>query len=213
MNEKKRIIIADDHAIVREGLKQILAAQEDMDVIDDVETGQELIEKVRREKYDIILLDITLPDRNGLEILKQIRSEKIEIPVLILSMHPEEQYATRSFKAGASGYVTKRSAPKELVTAVRKIIQGGKYVSSRFAEKLVEQFGTDHEKASFEELSDRELQILSELATGKTVNDIARELFLSVSTISTYRRRILDKLHLKNNIELAQYARDNKLID
>ncbi|MCP4137216.1 MAG: response regulator transcription factor [bacterium] len=208
-----RIIIADDHVIVRAGLKQILSDYPNMAVVDDVDTGQELIEKVRHSVYDIVLLDISMPDRNGLEILKQLKIENPAVPILILSMHPEEQYATRAFKAGAAGYLTKRSAPTELVAAINKIVQGGKYVSNRYVETLVSLIGNDAEKLPHEDLTDREYQIFRMIALGKTVNEIAKELFLSVSTISTYRRRILDKMEMKNNIDMVKYAMSYKLLE
>ena len=207
------ILLADDHAVVREGLKQILAELEDSVALAEASHGQEVLDKIRQNHFDIILLDISMPGQSGLEILKQIKSEKPEISVLVLSMFPEEQYAVRALKAGASGYLTKESAPQELIQAIKKIASGRKYITPSLAEKLADDFDTDYERPRHESLSDREFQVMQLLAKGKTVKDIGEELFLSIKTVSTYRTRILEKIELKNNAELIHYAIRNKLID
>lgn len=208
-----RILIADDHPIVREGLKQILAETFDMVVADEASSGQEALDKVWKNDYDVVLLDISMPGRSGLDILKQLKSERPKLPVLILSIHPEEQYAVRALRAGASGYLTKESAPDELIVAIRKVSLSGKYVSSSLAEKLAFDLEIDTEKPIHETLSDREYQVMCMIASGKTVNEIAKELFLSVKTISTYRSRILEKMRMNNNAELIRYAIKNQLVD
>ena len=208
-----RILIGDDHAIVREGLKQILAETSDMAVAGEAANGQEVLEQVSKNDWDLLLLDIAMPGRAGMDILKQLRSERPELPVLMLSMYPEEQYAVRALKAGASGYLTKESAPEELIAAIRKVSQGGKYVSSSLAEKLAVYLETDHEKPVHELLSDREYQVMAMIASGKTVKQIADELSLSVKTISTYRSRTLRKMEMKNNAEITYYAIKHALVD
>lgn len=207
-----RILIADDHAVVREGIKQILAGQEDMVVADEAESGQEVINYLTKRHYDLVLLDISMPGRTGLEVLEEIKSIQPKLPVLILSMHPEEQYAVRTLRAGAAGYLTKASAPQELITAIRKVSKGGKYVTSSLAEKLAFELDTSSEKPIHERLSNREYQVMLMLASGKTVTDIAKELCLSPKTISTYRMRILEKMNMKKNAELTLYAVRNNLI-
>lgn len=201
-----RIFIADDHAVVREGLKHILSEMPDVLVAGEAGNGQEVLEKVGRKDYDLILLDIAMPGRDGLEILKDLKLQKPKLPVLILSMFPEEQYALRALKSGASGYLTKDSIPDELIKAVRKVLKGGKYVSSSFSEKLLFSFDNDVEKPIHETLSDREYQVLRMIGSGKTLHGIADELSLSVKTISTYRSRILEKMGMKNNAELTHYV-------
>jgi DNA-binding NarL/FixJ family response regulator len=184
-----------------------------MKVIDEASTGQEVLEKVFKKEFDVVLLDISMPGKSGLEILKELKSHRSKLTVLVLSMHPEEQYAVQVFKAGASGYLTKESAPDELLTALRKVSSGGKYVSSSLAEKLAYALEKDVEKAPHEILSTREYEVMRKIASGKTVTDIARELFLSPKTISTYRTRILEKMNMKNNVELVRYALKNHLVD
>ena len=209
---KVKILIADDHPIVREGYKKILMDTPDMQVVDEAGNGQEVLNLVRKKDYDLILLDISLPGRNGLEVLKDIKDEKPKLPVMILSIYPEEQYAVRAFRAGASGYLTKASAPNELISAIRKISQGGRYISSSMAEKLTYYFDSDSVRPPHEKLSDREYQVMLMIASGKTVKEIGEELFLSVKTISTYRTHILEKMNLKNNAEITLYAIQNKLV-
>jgi two-component system invasion response regulator UvrY len=209
---KIKILIADDHPIVREGYKKILSDTPDMVVADEAENGQEVLNYIRKKDYDLILLDISMPGRSGLEILKELKSETPKLPVLILSIYPEEQYAVRAFRAGASGYLTKASAPHELINAIRRISQGGRYVSSALAEKLTYYLDSDAERPLHESLSDREYQVMLMIASGKTVSEIADEICLSVKTISTYRSHILEKMRMKNNAEITLYAVRNKLV-
>ena len=215
MTEKStiRVFIADDHAIVREGLKQILAESPDMIVAGEAENGLDAIKLFRKSKCHVMLLDISMPDRSGIDVLKQVKKENPEIAVLMLSMHREDQYAIRSLKAGASGYLTKQSAPKELVTAIRQVATGQKYVSAALAQELASALGDDHETPLHDTLSDREYQTLTMIASGKTVSAIAEELSLSVKTISEYRARLLVKMKLKNSAELTHYAIKNQLIE
>jgi two-component system invasion response regulator UvrY len=211
--KKIRILIADDHPIVRAGFKLVISDTQDMTIADEAENGQEVLNLIRKKDYDIVLLDISMPGRNGLEILKDLKVEKPKLPVMILSIYPEEQYAIRALRAGASGYMTKASAPNELIAAIRKISQGGKYISSSLAEKLTDYLGEDPSKPLHEKLSDREYQVMLLIASGKTVTDIADQLCLSVKTISTYRSHIIDKMRLKNNAEITLYAVQNKLVE
>lgn len=208
-----RALIADDHAVVRQGLKQILGDMPEMVVAGEATTGQEVLDKVRAETWDVVVLDISMPDRSGLDVLKQLRSERPKLPVLVLSMHSEDQYAMRVLKAGASGYLTKDSAPDELVKAIRKVVSGGRYVSSFLAEKLAFEIGTDSSRLPHETLSDREFQVLRLIAAGESVTEIAAELYLSVKTVSTYRARMLEKMNLATTAELIHYAMQNHLID
>ncbi len=210
--KKIRILIADDHPIVRAGFKLVIADTQDMTVADEAANGQEVLNLIRKHDYDIVLLDISMPGRNGLEVLKDLKAEKPKLPVMILSIYPEEQYAVRALRAGASGYMTKASAPNELIAAIRKISQGGKYISASLAEKLTDYLDEDASKPLHEKLSDREYQVMLLIASGKTVSDIADELCLSVKTISTYRSHILEKMRLKNNAEITLYAVQNKLV-
>lgn len=208
-----RVLVADDHAIVREGLKQILGEVRDMAVRDEAASGQEVLAKLRTGTFDVLLLDISMPGRSGLEILKEIREERPKLPVLILSMHAEEQYAVRALRAGAAGYLTKASAPEELIGAIRKVSSGRKYVSASLAEKLAGDLEVDTRRPPHEGLSDREYQVMLMLAGGQSVTEIAAELCLSVKTISTYRTRVMEKMNMKKNAELTLYAVQNRLID
>lgn len=208
-----KIFIVDDHAVVREGVKHILSEMSGIVVSDEASNGKEALEKIGKKDFDLILLDIAMPGRDGLEILKDIKVQKPKLPVLILSMFPEDQYALRALKSGASGYLTKDSIPDELVKAVRKILKGGKYVSSSFSEKLLFSWDSDSERPIHETLSDREYQVMRMIASGKTLKEISDELSLSVKTVSTYRSRILDKMGMKNNAELTHYAIKNRLVD
>ncbi len=209
----KRIIIADDHEIVRAGLKQIIADDPELSVEGEASDGQELLEKLRKQKFDLVLLDMKMPGRSGLEILKQLKMEHPSLPVLVLSMHSEEQYAVRTIKAGASGYVTKETAPDKLIEAIRRICSGGKYISASLAEKLADSIADSRSKPPHEYLTDREFQVMCMISSGKTITEIAKELFLSVKTISTYRQRILEKMNMKNNAELTHYVISNNLIE
>jgi two-component system invasion response regulator UvrY len=208
-----KILIADDHRIVREGLKQILAETQDMIVTDEANNAQEVLKKVWDNDYDVLLLDISMPGRSGLDILKQLKSDRPKLSVLVLSMYSEEQYALRALRAGASGYMTKESAPDELIEAIRKVSTGRKYISPSVAEKLAFSLESGDERPPQETLSDREFQVMCMIASGKTIKAIADELSLSVKTVSTYRARILEKMRMKNNAELTHYAIQNKLVE
>jgi two-component system, NarL family, invasion response regulator UvrY len=208
-----RILIADDHTMFREGLKHILAEYPDLVVADEASNGQEVLDKIWKNNYDMVLLDITMPGMTGLEVLKQLKNDKPKLPVLILSMHPEEQYAIRVLRAGASGYLTKESAPDELITAIRKISQGRKYITSSLAERLATEVEADTEKPLHDILSDREYQVLRMIAEGKTVKHIAKELSLSVKTVSTYRTRVMEKMNMKTNAEVMHYVIKHQLLD
>jgi DNA-binding NarL/FixJ family response regulator len=208
-----KILIADDHAIVREGLKQILSESPDLVVVAEAGSGQEVLEKIRKNDVDLVVLDIAMPGRGGLDILKEIKTQMPRLPVLMLSMYPEEQYAIRVLKSGASGYLTKESAPAELVKAIQQISQGRKYISPYLAEKLAIDLEVSTDKLPHELLSDREYQVMCMIASGKTLKEIAAGLSLSIKTISTYRSRILEKMNMKTNAELTHYAIKNRLVD
>ncbi len=208
-----KVLIADDHAIVREGLKQILADTRDIVVGGHAENGSEAIKLSREGLCDVMLLDISMPDRSGIEVLKQVRKESPKIAILMLSMHREDQYAIRSLKAGAAGYLNKQSAPAELVNAIRQVAAGRKYVSAALAQELANQINDNHDTPLHETLSDREYQTLTMIASGKTVSDIAADLTLSVKTISMYRSRLLQKMKLRHNAEITHYAIRNRLVD
>ena len=203
-----KFLIADDHAIVRKGLSQILCEEFPSAEVKEVSNSNEVLAAIEKQIWDVILLDISMPGRNGIETLKQIRANGVKAPILMLSMHPEEQYAVRVLKAGASGFLNKESATEELLVAIHKVLSGRKYITSSVAEILAE---SSTEKPPYELLSDREMQVLQLIASGKTVSEIAEEISLSVNTISTYRTRILEKLNLNNNAELTRYAIDNDL--
>jgi two-component system invasion response regulator UvrY len=208
-----KLLIVDDHAIVREGLKQIVADTEDIVISGYAKTGFDAINLARRSGCNVMLLDISLPDRNGIEVLKQMRKEFPNLAVLMFSMHREDQYAIRSLKAGAAGYLNKQSAPSDLVIAIRQVASGKKYISAALAQDLANQVGEGHEMALHATLSDREYQTLTLIASGKSVSEIAAELTLSVKTISMYRSRLLQKMKLKHNAELTHYAIKNHLVD
>jgi len=208
-----RILIGDDHPIVRKGLEQILKEGPHKFMTEGAGDGHSVLQKVCEEKFDLVLLDISMPGVSGLDVLKRLKKDQPSLPVLIISMYPEEQYAVRALKAGASGYLTKQSAPDELLAAVRKVLGGGKYVGSALAEKLAWRLETDAGAAPHEALSDREYQVLCLVGGGMTVSEIAHQLCLSVKTISTYRSRILQKMQLRTNAELTRYAVKNHLVD
>jgi len=208
-----KILIADDHPVFRKGLKQIIAETPDIAVAGEAANGLEVLNKVKMGDFDLVLLDISMPGKTGIDVLAQLKYERPELPVLMLSMHPEEQYAVRSLKAGASGYLTKESAPDELVAAIRKVSTGGIYVSASLAERLASIVQKGSEELPHDTLSNRELRVMCLIASGKTVSEIAKELSLSIKTVSTYRSRILGKMKMKNNAELTHYAINNKLID
>ena len=207
-----KILIADDHTVVRRGLKQILLEGFPFAFIEEVVDAEELIKKVMKDEWDVIISDLSMPGRSGLESLHQIKQHYPKLPVLILSVHPEEQYAIRVLKAGASGYLNKDLAPEELVKAVNCVLEGKKYITSSIAEKLASALDADSDKAPHEFLSDREFEVLKLIAAGKSVSDIADQLSLSVTTISTYRARIMTKMNLKTNADLTLYAIEHKLI-
>ncbi|ASU38475.1 DNA-binding response regulator [Herbaspirillum sp. meg3] len=208
-----KVAIADDHAIVREGLKQICSSTRDIVVVGSAENGLETIKLCRLGNCDVLLLDIVLPDRTGIEVLKQIKKEMPKLPVLILSIHREDQYAIRALKAGAAGFLSKQAAPADLINAIRQAAAGRKYISPSLAQELANQIGFDHETPLHEALSDREYQTMVMIASGKTVSDIATELLLSVKTISMYRSRVLAKMKLRHNAELTHYALKNNLVE
>ena len=201
-----RILIADDHAIVRQGLKQIVSETSDMAIAGEASSGEELLDLVRRQDADVVLLDLAMPGRGGIDTLRQLKKENPELPVLILSIYPEDQYAVRALRDGASGYLTKETAPDELVVAVRKAAQGRKYVSATLAERLALDLESDAQELPHETLSNREYQVMLMLSSGRTVSEIADELALSVKTISTNRARLLKKMGMKTNAELTYYA-------
>jgi DNA-binding NarL/FixJ family response regulator len=200
------LLIVDDHPLIRQGLRQTFSDTEDIRVVDEAAESASAIEKIQHNHYDAVILDISLPGRSGLDTLFQIKCLKPDLPVLILSIYPENQYAVRVLKAGADGYLTKESAPEVLIQAIRKIITGGKYISPVLAEKLADILSTNNPSATHEILSDREFQTMLAIANGKTVKEIAAEFSLSIKTVSTYRTRILHKMHLKNNAEIVCYA-------
>jgi DNA-binding NarL/FixJ family response regulator len=208
-----RLLVVDDHAVVRKGIEQIIAETGDIVVAGEARNGQEALERILKNDYDLVVLDVSLPGKGGLEILKELKSCRPKLAVLMLSMFPEEQYAVRSLRSGASGYLTKESAPDELIAAIRKISSGGKYVSASLAERLASRLDHNRPDESFhEQLSDREYQIMCMIATGKTQTQIANELSLSIKTVSTYRTRILKKMSMKNNAEITRYAIENGLV-
>jgi len=207
-----KILVADDHAIVREGLKQILVETSDIIVAGEASDGNQALNQVRKGDYDLVLLDIAMPGLSGLEVLKQLKSERPDLPVLMLSMYPEEQYAVRTLRAGASGYLTKQSAPDELIAAIRKVCMGGKYVTSSLAENLAFYLEMDSDRPAHELLSDREYQVMLMIGSGKRVKEIADELSLSVKTISTNRSRALRKMGMKTNAEFTYYAIKHDLV-
>ncbi|MEJ7646428.1 MAG: response regulator transcription factor [Chryseolinea sp.] len=207
-----KILVADDHAIVRKGLVQLLLEQYPQAEVCEATNSNEVLEQVSRETWDAILLDISMRGRDGIDTLKQMRSDGVTAPILMLSAQSEDQYALRVLKAGASGFLSKESAPDELLVALKKILAGKKYVSSKFAERLLEMPGSLETHQSHAQLSDREMQVLKLMAAGRTVSQVAEEISLSINTISTYRARILEKLRLQNNSELTRYALDNGLV-
>ena len=206
-----RVLVADDHAVVRRGVVQILDEAPDMMAAGQASSGREVLQRVQAEDFDVVLLDIAMPEGSGLEVLHQLRTLEPGLQVLILSMYPERQYAVRALKAGAAGYLTKESAPDELVAAIRRVAIGGKYISQSLAEELAVGLAGEASEKPIDSLSNREYQVMRLLASGKTVSEIAEELSLSAKTVSTYRARILDKLNLRNTAEIVRYAFENEL--
>ena len=208
-----RILIADDHAVVRRGLKEILADEFHTARFGEAESGAETIQQVRQGDWDVLILDISMPDRSGLEVLKDVKAIRPKLPVLVLSVHPEDQYAVRTLKAGAAGYLTKETAPDKLVEAVNKAVSGGQYISVTLGERLADDVRKGRDGLPHEALSDREYEVACMIASGKLVSEIAEELSLSVKTVSTYRTRALEKMGIKSNAALMRYAIDHKLVD
>ncbi|HWS14656.1 MAG TPA: response regulator transcription factor [Candidatus Methylomirabilis sp.] len=208
-----RILLADDHEVVRKGLTKVLSETLQPIKIDEAKNGQEAVSKAGKGEYDLVVLDLKMPDKSGLDVLKEIKHHRPKLPVLILSMHPEEQFAVRAMRAGASGYLTKECAGDELVLAIRKALKGERYISGSLAQILAGELDGDSEKPIHEILSDREYQVMLMIASGKPVGTIAKDLCLSVKTISSYRANILLKTRMKNNSELTHYAIRNKLVD
>jgi two-component system invasion response regulator UvrY len=207
-----KILVADDHAVVREGIKHICSEFPQAISVSEASKGAEVMEEIRKKDYDLVLLDIAMPGKDGLEILKEIKIEKPKLPVLMLSMFPEEQFALRAFKSGASGYLTKEGMPNELLKAIQKVLRGGKYLSESFSDEILMAMGRDTEKMPHETLSDREYQVMLMIAAGKTRKEISDKLFLSVKTVSTYRTRILDKMGLKTNADITNYVIKHNLM-
>lgn len=208
-----RILVADDHPLLRSGLRQVLAHEPDLLVAGEAEDSEQVLQCVEQEPWDIVILDITMPGRSGLDVLRDLRKKRPDLPVLVLSMHAEDQFAVRAIKAGANGYISKDNAATEVVRAIRKILTGKKYVSPRLAEILADALNSETDRPLHETLSDREFQVLCQLASGKTVSQIAAEVSLSVKTVSTYRARILEKMGMRNNAELTRYAIQNGLVE
>lgn len=213
MTEKIHVLIADDHAIVRQGLRLILSETDDLVVAGEAEDGADAMNLARQQHWDVFLLDVTMPNRDGIDTLKQLKKEFPRSPVLILSMHPEEQFAVRALKAGASGYLNKQSAPEQLVTAIRQVANGKKYVSAAVAQQLANAISDHNDKPAHERITDREYQVLSLIASGKTLTQVADTLNLGVATVSTYRARLLEKMGLKSTAELIRYGLEHGLVE
>ena len=208
-----RVLIADDHGILRRGLREILMRELEGVVCGEAENAQQVLAQVQNQNWDLAIVDITMPGRSGLDVLRDLQRVQPGLPVLVLSMHPEDQYGKRVLKAGASGYMNKESAPEELIKAIRKVLAGGRYVSPTLAEKLAVEWGTNAGRPLHDNLSDREFEVLRMIALGKTVSLIAAELHLSTTTVSTYRARILEKMNMTTTAELMRYALRNDLVD
>jgi DNA-binding NarL/FixJ family response regulator len=208
-----RVVVADDHPIVREGLKQLLSAAGDLAVVGEAQNGQEVIERVRTTEFDVLLLDMSMPGKSGIELIKQVHAEKPKLRILVLSMHEEEQYAVRAIKAGAAGYLTKESATAQLVSAIRKVAGGGAFITDSVAQQLALGAMPQTEGPPHRALSDREFQVFRELVSGKAVSDIAAQLNLSVKTVSTHKARIMQKMNMSNPAELIRYAIQHRLVD
>jgi DNA-binding NarL/FixJ family response regulator len=208
-----RIVLADDHLIVRRGLKQILAEEADFLVVGEAADGNEALTLVRQANFDVLVLDLSMPGRSGIELIKLIKAERPKLPILVLTMHQEEQYAVRAIKSGAKGYLTKESAPEQLVSAIRKVASGGAFITPAVAERMAMDFGATDNEAPHTQLSDREYQIFEMLVAGKSVTAIADALCISVKTISTHKTRILQKMHMSSSAELIHYAIEHTLVD
>lgn len=208
-----RILIADDHAIVRSGLKQLLSEPVDFNVAGEAANGLEALAQIREQPFDVLLMDMSMPGRSGIELIKLVKASMPKLAILVLSMHKEEQYAVRALKAGARGYLTKESAPDQLVAAIRKVAGGGVFISSGVAERLALELGGNHEATPHTLLSDREFQIFKMIVSGTTIGDIADELSLSIKTVSTHKTRILQKMKMTSSAELIHYAIRHQLVD
>jgi DNA-binding NarL/FixJ family response regulator len=208
-----KILIADDHPLIREGLKKTLREEHDVEVVCEARNGREVLDLIDKHDLNVIVMDLSMPGINGLEVLSELKKNKSRLPVLILSMHPEERFAIRAFRAGAAGYLTKESAPQELINAIRKVVTGGKYITPSVAEQLAIELENNTNKLPHEILSNRELEVLCMIASDISINDIAEKLCLSVNTVHSYRSRILEKLKMKTDIELTHYALLYHLID
>lgn len=208
-----RVLIADDHAILRRGLKEILVRELKEVVCGEAEDAQQVLDLVRKQVWDLVILDVSMPGRSGLDVIRDLKPLQPKLPVLVLSMHPEDQYAKRVLKAGASGYMNKESAPEELIKAIRRVLAGGRYVSPALAEVLALDLGRETDQPLHERLSDRELEVLRLIGSGKAISQIAEVLHLSVTTVSTYRARILEKMSMTTTAELMNYALRNLLVD
>jgi len=208
-----RVLIADDHAILRRGLKEILTREFKDAVCGEAENAQQTLAQVQGRGWDLVILDVSMPGRSGVDVLGDVKRVRPKLPVLVLSMHPEDQYAKRVLKAGAAGYMNKETAPEELIKAIRKVLAGGRYVSSGLAEKLALDLNENAGRPAHENLSDREFEVLRMMASGKTVTQVAESLHLSVTTVSTYRARILEKMQMTTTAELMHYALRNNLVE
>jgi two-component system, NarL family, invasion response regulator UvrY len=208
-----KVLIADDHAILRRGLKEILSREMEGAVCGEAKDAQQVLARVQSDHWDLVILDLSMPGRSGLDVLRDIKGLRPKLPVLVLSMHPEDQYGKRILKAGAAGYMNKESAPEELIKAIRKVLAGGRYVSPALAERLAWDLNEDVTRPVHETLSDREFEVLRMIASGKTVTQIAEELHLSVATVSTYRARILEKMKMSTTVQIMHYALTNHLVD
>jgi len=207
-----KVLIADDHTIVRHGLKQIVDADPQMTTVGEAKNGNEALEQARTMPIDVIVLDISMPGRNGLETLKELKRERPSVPVIILSMHPKDQYAVRVIRAGASGYLTKEDAPEELVNAIKKAFRGEKYITPEVAELLADYIEHGSSETPHKLLSDREYEVFCEIGKGKSLTQISEELFLSVKTISTYRARITEKTGMSTNVQITRYCIEHQLV-
>jgi len=208
-----RILIADDHPVVREGFKQMLADYDDMLVTGEAHTSQEVLNKVYKNEYDVLLLDIFMPGRSGLEIISELKKDYPKMAILVISAYPEEQYSVRALRRGASGYLLKLTAPEELISAIRTVSQGKNYISPSLADRLANMIKDDAQESPHERLSDREFQVMRMIVSGKSLKEIAEELALSDKTVSTYRARILEKMNMKNNAEVIHYAIEQGLVN
>jgi DNA-binding NarL/FixJ family response regulator len=208
-----RILVVDDHAVVRHGVKQILVEHFATSLIGEAQSAEDMLREIQASKWDMVVLDIGMPGKGGLDALKELKRIQPKLPVLVLSAYPEDQLALRLLRAGAAGYLSKDSAPRDLVHATKKILEGGRFISTSLADLLAANLETSLEKPLHEQLSDREYQVMCLIAVGKSLKDIADELSVSVSTINTYRARILEKMHAKNNTELTHYAIENRLVN